>query len=479
MSEADVVGVAKSTLAGLEAAHADRLVHRDLKPDNIFLAKTPGVGDVVKILDFGIAKLLDGDSAAKLTATGLVIGTPLYMSPEQARGDDLDHRSDLYSLGAVMYEALTGTPPFTGRNYNALLVAVLTNTPRPIQELRPDISPELADVVMRALSKERAHRFADAAEMSAALSSFTPKTDAPPSREELGLASTMATPQVGSVKPANVTPIAGGVGTPVPTREASTPAAGASAGGAPAAADTAPMTETAKPKKTRSHGWLVAMAFVALLAGVGGTWAFVQSSPEEGGAVATAAMPAAQVEPMDPAATGTPPAVVPVTPTAAEAASTDDGRAALAETGADEAMPEGGDDTEEPEEEEARPARTKRPRMRRPAGRIVASGGTFARHREHRESGFRDYANWSSCWPRGMPFPEMNRGLDIRARSNPDGTLTNLEPGGSNLYPVIAECIMRLMQGATIGPAEDGQGHDVRLSFTFYPNTPPRRRRRR
>ncbi len=467
LSEAEVVAIAKSTLAGLEAAHADHLVHRDLKPDNIFLARTPGVGDVVKILDFGIAKLLDGDSTAKLTATGLVIGTPLYMSPEQARGDDLDQRSDLYSLGAVMYEALTGQPPFTGRNYNALLVAVLTDTPRPIQEVRPDLSPELADVVMRALSKEPAHRFTNAHEMSVALSTFTPKTELPPARQDIGLASTMATPQIGSVTPVNITPIAGGVGTPIPTR-ASDGAAAASA----AHAATAPMSEAGAPKeppkkKTRSHGWLVAMAFVALLAGVGGTYTFLNMQADS--EPLAQAGPVAEVQPVVPAtsATATPMPSAdpgqPMDPTVAVQAS---GDTATATT-------ESPSDEESSEEREARSdraaARMTKRRPRGPAATIRASGGSFGQHREHRQYFPADYANWSSCWPRNMPFPDYNWGLNIDARSNPDGTLTNLRPGGSNLYPPIAQCIIRLLAGATLGPSADGEGHDVSLSFTFYP----------
>jgi serine/threonine-protein kinase len=142
LSEHEVVRVAREVLAALEAAHAQRLVHRDLKPDNVFLSRVPGVGDSVKVLDFGIAKALDAEGAQKLTATGMLIGTPLYMAPEQAGGRDVDERSDLYSLGVVLYEALTGRVPFEAKNYSGLVYAVMSLEPQPVEMLRPGVTPD-------------------------------------------------------------------------------------------------------------------------------------------------------------------------------------------------------------------------------------------------------------------------------------------------------------------------------------------------
>jgi serine/threonine protein kinase len=170
-----VAFIASQTLDALAAAHAAGIVHRDIKPDNIFLTSLSGVADVVKILDFGVAKLGDAD-AVKLTESGAMVGTPAYMSPEQTRGLTIDARADIYGVGAVMYHALTGEMPFRGSSVPAVIVAIATTPPQPIQELRPDVPLAFAALVDRAMSKDPALRFASASEMRAALA---PWVDAP------------------------------------------------------------------------------------------------------------------------------------------------------------------------------------------------------------------------------------------------------------------------------------------------------------
>ena len=178
----DVVEIISQVLSGLIAAHDKGIIHRDIKPENVFLSTRPGIAPLAKLLDFGISKVAGADDL-HLTRTGMVMGTPFYMSPEQARGDrNLDHRVDLYATGVMMYECLTGRRPYTAANYNALLVQILTTSPRPPHELRPAVPPAFEDVVLRAMHREREKRFKGAAEMQRALVALRDPVGAGPRR---------------------------------------------------------------------------------------------------------------------------------------------------------------------------------------------------------------------------------------------------------------------------------------------------------
>ncbi|HUT79371.1 MAG TPA: serine/threonine-protein kinase [Polyangia bacterium] len=155
-------GILEPALLALEAAHAKGIVHRDLKPANIFLLRSEDSSPVVKLIDFGISKVT-GTGGTKLTQTGSLLGTPAYMSPEQARGDaDVDHRSDIYSMGVILFQMLTGELPFQGAHYNELLINVLTSEPRSMRELEPSIPAEVEALVYRELSKDRRARSSSA-----------------------------------------------------------------------------------------------------------------------------------------------------------------------------------------------------------------------------------------------------------------------------------------------------------------------------
>ncbi|MDW8363692.1 MAG: serine/threonine-protein kinase, partial [Myxococcales bacterium] len=148
------VEVLTPVMLALAMAHERGIVHRDMKPDNIYLARR-GNRVVPKLLDFGISKSLGQSQDHRLTRTGSVLGTPYYMAPEQAAGRrDIDHRVDVYALGAILYEALTGRVPFDADNYNALLIAILTKDVTPVSAFRPDLPPAISDVVARAMSRD-------------------------------------------------------------------------------------------------------------------------------------------------------------------------------------------------------------------------------------------------------------------------------------------------------------------------------------
>jgi serine/threonine-protein kinase len=164
----------------LDAAHAAGVVHRDLKPDNVFLHGTGDGHPIVKIVDFGIARLRESDESTpesegtqrrRLTKTGMIFGTPEYMAPEQAQGKEADARSDIYSTGVILFELLTGAVPFTGKSFLEVLNRhVLFAVPR-LAEVAPElvVSPELEDVMRRALAKNPAERFASMRELAEAL----------------------------------------------------------------------------------------------------------------------------------------------------------------------------------------------------------------------------------------------------------------------------------------------------------------------
>jgi serine/threonine protein kinase len=172
---AEVVHIAGQVLRGLARAHEAEIVHRDLKPDNIFLCERDDDPIFVKIVDFGISKVARKASVDTLTRRGTVLGTAFYMSPEQAQAfRDIDGRADLYSLGAILYEALAGRPPHVGTAYEAVLISICTTDAEDVRVHAPNVPDRLARVIQKALSRDRDARYRTASEFYDALSEAAP-----------------------------------------------------------------------------------------------------------------------------------------------------------------------------------------------------------------------------------------------------------------------------------------------------------------
>ncbi len=264
LTPAETNHVAQQLLEGLRAAHAAGIIHRDLKPDNAFLVRSrAGQEDFVKILDFGISKFsaLSGESGFSMTRTGAVMGTPYYMSPEQAKGaKGMDARADLYSVGVILYECVTGQVPFNADTFNELLFKIVLETPPPIEQFCPDMDPAFSSIITKAMAREPAHRYQTASEFLDALKAWS-QTGAGASIPPEVAHAPGARPQMPSSPNAPVT-------------KASTPGAWANTG-----------SQDAPPPKGKTP--VVAAALVGLLV-LGGGGAFAAMSLRDSGDAAAA-----------------------------------------------------------------------------------------------------------------------------------------------------------------------------------------------
>jgi hypothetical protein len=263
LAETAAAEIIRQVCAALDEAHRQGIVHRDIKPENILVQTTPG-GLQVKVLDFGIAALRDVN-AGRLTRTGAVVGTPHYMSPEHCLGEELDGRSDIYSLGVVLFEMLTGVAPFDSPTPTAIVVKHVNDPPPPPRALNPNISPAVESVALRALDKRRDARPQTAGEMARELISAAGSARPGSPRPVMA-----AAPEV--IAPATViTPI---------SREVVAPE---SNGSVATSLDNAPAFGEVFAK-TGSSGRLVLLVFGALLllaGGGAGLWWYAQKGANE------------------------------------------------------------------------------------------------------------------------------------------------------------------------------------------------------
>jgi serine/threonine protein kinase len=283
----------------LAEAHGRGIVHRDLKPANLFLSLRPDGTACIKVLDFGISKFMGVLGNHDLTGTHTLLGSPNYMSPEQMHSTrDVDARSDIWSLGVILYQLLTRELPFRGRNITEVVAAVLRGGLRPPSQIRPDLPPGIDRVVLRCLQRDPGQRFADAAELGRALGPFVPGSGplvesiarlvAAPARSSAGLpvavlseSQRLALSPRGSRLLPSATPTA--AVTPPPAQPLPVAEAGAASSGAWSGTDPA-----IKPGRSRA----VVVVAAAFAAGIGGVLAWSVTRERAPAAPATSRPPA-------------------------------------------------------------------------------------------------------------------------------------------------------------------------------------------
>jgi serine/threonine-protein kinase len=276
---ADALRITRQCASSLAAAHAMHIIHRDLKPENIFLVRDPEVatGERAKILDFGIAKLVDDEPGKIKTSVGALMGTPVYMSPEQCRGaGEVDHRSDIYALGCVLFHLLVGKPPFEGDGMGEIIAMQLREPPPLPSSRAPGIPPEVDALVLRALAKPVDERYQSMTEFALAIGQLLPYLTAPGAAPSQPPPYTPGYTPVPPVSAPSVRP-----GTPPPT----TPTTLGSSSG-----------QVHDRPRSRA-GWIIA---AALVAGGGGAAIAIAMSGTKAAPTAPAA-PTAAVAPPAPA----------------------------------------------------------------------------------------------------------------------------------------------------------------------------------
>jgi eukaryotic-like serine/threonine-protein kinase len=312
--------VIAQVLKGLARAHAAGIIHRDLKPDNVFLVKGHTDPLFAKIVDFGISKIerpRNKTTPLALTGRGTVLGTPFYMSPEQAQASsDLDARADLYSVGAILFECLTGRPPHTGESYEQVILSICMRDAPDIRAVDPKIAPAVADFVARSLARDRNQRFSSAERMLAGLHEVAPEEktrvplDPPAAATMISAGAPVSVKtQIGVADLAPVSPRQPTPSSPDPTPAISVSLPIATATPPPGARimhDAAPPSSV-QARKKRSTALLVT-AGGALIIGIGATFAIILATGDKKPA------PGAQASTAPSAASSSPPTLTSALP---------------------------------------------------------------------------------------------------------------------------------------------------------------------
>ncbi len=269
LAPARAIAITVQLATGLAAAHAAGIIHRDLKPDNLMLIERVGQPEFLKILDFGLAKMFTGGASPALTAAGVVLGTPQYMSPEACESKkDVDHRTDVYAVGVLLYQMVCGRLPFDGQSMGEVMIKQVTQQPPAPRSLEPSLTPGLEEIIMRCLAKSADARFPTMQALVAAL-------QAPPGRKS-GRSATVAPPK--AAKGPSRAMSAAGLPLPAPNDpEATLAAAAAGLAVAPVAARTlvevprhltAAQQVVAAPAPSRAWLWGLGGATLAMLVAV-------------------------------------------------------------------------------------------------------------------------------------------------------------------------------------------------------------------